>query len=140
MLFKLGKLIRDIPAVSAPVAILYPEYLLRHTRFRHFFMYIDMLALEIRIETMLPTLNEYQRRRYLSGIPLISSAVIVSLIGDTKTENGLRVTCVLDDAIYESGLKVTDDELSEINLTLADFHGEWNYTIAPNKLSLVNVI
>jgi len=27
---------------------------------------IDVIALQTRIETMLPTLNEYQRRRYLS--------------------------------------------------------------------------
>jgi len=66
------------------------------------------------------------------GIPLISSAVIVSLIGATKTEKGLSVTCVLDEAIYEKGLKVTDDEFDSINISPADFHGEWNYSIIPN--------
>lgn len=66
------------------------------------------------------------------GIPLISAAVIVALIGATTTEKGLAVTCVLDEAIYEKGIKVTNKELSEINLIPASFHGEWNYTIAPN--------
>jgi hypothetical protein len=67
------------------------------------------------------------------GIPLVSTAVILALIGATKTENGLAVTCVLDEATYEVGRKVTDDECSSIIITRADFHGEWNYTITPNN-------
>jgi hypothetical protein len=63
------------------------------------------------------------------GIPLISSAVIVSLIGATKNEKGLSVTCVLDESTYEAGIKVTDDEFDAINISPADFHGEWNYPI-----------
>lgn len=31
---------------------------------------------------------------------------------------------------YETGTKVTDDELAAIALTRHDFHGDWNYTIA----------
>jgi transposase len=66
------------------------------------------------------------------GIPLISTAVIVSLIGATTTEKGLSVTCVLDETTYEKGLKVTDEEFFAITIIPADFHGEWNYTIVPN--------
>ena len=66
------------------------------------------------------------------GMPLISSAVIVSLIGATKNEKGLSVTCVLDEATYEPGLKVTDDEFDAINIFPANFHGEWNYSIIPD--------
>jgi len=65
------------------------------------------------------------------GVPLISAAVIVALIGATTTEKGLAVTCVLDEAIYEKGLKVTDAEFDAIKIKPADFHGEWNYTIIP---------
>jgi hypothetical protein len=65
------------------------------------------------------------------GIPLVSSAVIVALIGATKTSKGLAVRCVLDKSIYESGRKVTDDELEAVNICRDDFHGEWNYTISP---------
>jgi hypothetical protein len=67
------------------------------------------------------------------GIPLVSTAVIVSLIGATKTEKGLAVSCVLDESTYETGRKVTDNEFSSIYITQADFHGEWNYTITPNN-------
>ena len=66
------------------------------------------------------------------GIPLISAALIVSLISATTTEMGLSVTCVLDEATYETGRKVTDLEFSTISIIPADFHGEWNYTIIPN--------
>ena len=67
------------------------------------------------------------------GIPLVSAAVIVSLIGATKTEKGLAVICVLDENTYETGRKVTDEEYSTINLVESNFHGEWNYTIAPTN-------
>ena len=68
------------------------------------------------------------------GIPLSSITVIIALIGATTTEKGLAVACILDEATYEKGQKVTDEEFSEINIILADFHGEWNYTIAPNNV------
>ena len=66
------------------------------------------------------------------GIPLTSIAIILALIGATKTQKGLAVACVLDDASYEIGLKISDDVFSSINITCDNFHGEWNYTISPN--------
>jgi hypothetical protein len=71
-----------------------------------------------------------------AGRPLVSAAVVVSLIGATKTEKGLCVRCVLDEATYVKGLGVSEDEFSLISLTPAKFHGEWNYTINPNKEKL----
>ena len=67
------------------------------------------------------------------GIPLISASVIVNLIGATKTEKGLSIRCVLDEAHYEKGIKVSDAEFSTINIIAHDFHGEWNYTICRNE-------
>jgi hypothetical protein len=67
------------------------------------------------------------------GIPLTSRAVVVALIGSTRTETGLSVRCVLDEKEYETGLKVTDDDFGKINISPATFHGEWNYTISPNN-------
>jgi hypothetical protein len=68
-----------------------------------------------------------------AGRPLVSAAVIVSLIGATKTERGLCVRCVLDESEYEKGLEVSVEEFDSINIVPDDFHGEWNYTIRPNK-------
>ena len=66
------------------------------------------------------------------GIPLVSVAIIVALIGATSTHKGLAVRCVLDESTYTSGRKITDEELSTVNITYADFHGEWNYIISPS--------
>lgn len=64
--------------------------------------------------------------------PLVSRQAIVQLIGSTTTETGLTVRAVLDETDYPKGIKVSDHEFATVNLTPADFHGEWNYTIKPN--------
>jgi hypothetical protein len=66
------------------------------------------------------------------GRPLVSHEVVVNLIASTTTKKGLKVRSVLDKGIYPKGIKVTDKELKNINMTKAAFHGEWNYTIAPS--------
>jgi hypothetical protein len=67
------------------------------------------------------------------GKPLVSHEVIVQLIGATKTETGLKVECEIDGNLYPRGVQVTDQEMQAINLTRAEFHGEWNYTIGPTQ-------
>jgi len=64
-----------------------------------------------------------------SGIPLISTSVILNLIGSTKTDKGLSIRCVLDENLYLAGLKVSDENFSKISIMHAVFHPEWNYTI-----------
>ena len=68
------------------------------------------------------------------GQPLVSREAIVNLIASTTTTTGLIVKAALDTNVYETGIKVTDEELASLRLTPCDFHGEWNYTIAPRKL------
>ena len=34
---------------------------------------------------------------------------------------------------YPTGISVSDAELAALNLKHAKFHGEWNYTLMPNK-------
>jgi len=67
--------------------------------------------------------------------PLVSYKVIVDLIGATTTETGLTVQCELDTNLYPTGLVISDREMAAINITRADFHGEWNYTIRPCRKS-----
>jgi hypothetical protein len=39
----------------------------------------------------------------------------------------------IDRNIYETGIKISDQEMKEINIYIHEFHGEnWNYTIKPN--------
>ena len=70
------------------------------------------------------------------GQPLISHEVIINLIKATTTSKGLRVEAALDDRQYPAGEKVSDEELARVNLTRAEFHGEWNYTISPRQQKL----
>ena len=65
------------------------------------------------------------------GQPLVSLAVIVNLIGATRTATGLRVRCELDRGTYPKGHDVTDAQMATLNLVPHRFHGDWNYTIHP---------
>jgi len=65
------------------------------------------------------------------GKPLVSYAVILSLIAATTTETGLTVESVLDPSPYPAGRKVTDEEMATLQIERDEFHGEWNYTISP---------
>ena len=68
---------------------------------------------------------------FWNNTPLVSRAVVVNLIGSTKTRTGLRINAELDTNTYKTGLKVTDEEFATIKIKKAKFHGEWNYTISP---------
>lgn len=63
--------------------------------------------------------------------PLTSIEVIVNLISNTTTEKGLKVTAQKDAGIYKKSIKITDEELENINLSRNEFRGDWNYTILP---------
>jgi hypothetical protein len=65
------------------------------------------------------------------GKPLRSRAVIVNLIGSTKTRTGLQVRAALDTNSYPTGIEVSDEELAAVKMKKAKFHGDWNYTILP---------
>ncbi len=67
------------------------------------------------------------------GRPLTSHQTIVELISNTTTDTGLIVRAALDENEYETGIKVSDEELSQVKLKRSEFHGEWNYTIRPRK-------
>jgi hypothetical protein len=68
------------------------------------------------------------------GQPLITRETVVNLIGNTKTNKGLKIQAILDENIYEKGKKITDEQLNSVNLEKSDFHGEWNYKIIPKNL------
>lgn len=64
------------------------------------------------------------------GKPLVSHETMVSLIGGTTTRKGLKIEAQMDDGKYEAGKKISDEELSGLNLERDDFHGDWNYSIS----------
>ena len=71
-----------------------------------------------------------------SGQPLVSHEVIVNLIRATKTSQGLRVEAEIDHNVYPAGVKVTDEEIAQLNITKDCFHGDWNYSISPRQHQL----
>jgi hypothetical protein len=65
------------------------------------------------------------------GKPLVSYQITVSLIAATKTTTGLKVVCEIDDNEYETGIEISEEQFSTINIYPNEFHGEWNYSIHP---------
>jgi hypothetical protein len=65
------------------------------------------------------------------GRPLISHEVIVNLIANTATRQGLKIQAELDQRLYPTGTKISDAELRRVQLKPHKFHGDWNYTIQP---------
>lgn len=71
-----------------------------------------------------------------AGQPLTSHDVAVNLIAGTTTRTGLTVHAQRDTGKYPRGVKVPDHEMKDLTaqyLTPHQWHGEWNYTITPNK-------
>jgi len=66
--------------------------------------------------------------------PLASHQVILETIAATTTRTGLRVTAVLDDGSYPGKIKISDEQMKDLEERVLDrhaFHGEWNYTVLP---------
>jgi len=65
------------------------------------------------------------------GRPLVSQAVVINSIANTTTKTGLTIKAKLDKHSYETGIKISNDELAAVNIRRDKFHGDWNYTIRP---------
>ena len=102
----------------------------------------DRLGLRLRVMHFPPGTSKWNKVEHRlfchitqnwRGKPLVSREAIVSLIGSTTTRTGLVVRAALDTERYETGIKVSDEELAMVQLEPHDFHGDWNYTIKPRK-------
>ena len=67
------------------------------------------------------------------GKPLVDLVTIISLIGDTTTDEGLRVRSEVDPGRYPNGVVIRDEQMAQIQLEPHAFHGDWNYTIRPRR-------
>jgi hypothetical protein len=67
------------------------------------------------------------------GRPLVSHEVIVNLIANTATRQGLKIKAELDEGLYPTGIKVSDQELATVHLKRSPFHGDWNYSVLPAR-------
>ena len=67
------------------------------------------------------------------GRKLVSQEVVVNLIANTTSRNGLRIKARLDARKYPTKIKVSDEQVAKVNLIPDKYHGrDWNYTIAPS--------
>jgi hypothetical protein len=67
------------------------------------------------------------------GRPLTSREAVVSLIAGTTTRTGLTIEAGLDTNEYPTGIKVTAEQMAQVQLERDSFHGDWNYAIRPHE-------
>ena len=65
------------------------------------------------------------------GRPLVSYRTIIELISATTTKSGLKIKAERDWNHYDTGVQVTKAELAALPIVRHEFHGDWNYTLAP---------
>lgn len=103
--------------------------------------FADEFALEVSVSHLPPGTSKWNKieHRMFSFIsrnweaePLVSFEVIINLIAATTTRTGLKIKARKDSKIYDTGIKVEEEDLERLNMTNARFHGEWNYTISPS--------
>jgi hypothetical protein len=68
-----------------------------------------------------------------AGCPLCSYDLMLHYIRDTKTQTGLTVQAHLITEVYETGVKVPDEEMAALNIKFHDVCPQWNYTIYPRS-------
>ncbi len=67
------------------------------------------------------------------GVPLETREIVVSNIGNTRTESGLEVDAWVDENVYQKGIEVAESQLSDCIIKRNKFHGDWNYEIHPRQ-------
>lgn len=65
------------------------------------------------------------------GQPLSSLEVVVNLIASTTTRTGLAIRAELDKNHYETGLRISNQQMEQLRIKPHNFHGDWNYTLLP---------
>ena len=71
--------------------------------------------------------------KHWAGQPLIDYPTVVRLIGETRTQTGLRVKCRLQIKDYPTGLKITKQQMASLNLRRHAVLPDWNYTLFPRE-------
>jgi hypothetical protein len=72
-----------------------------------------------------------QISRNWAGEPLTDIDKILYFIRTTKTQTGLTVNAYLIPENYDTGIKISDAEMRQLNLVPHDTLGRWNYTMRP---------
>lgn len=65
--------------------------------------------------------------------PLTTYEIVLEYIRHTTTKTGLKISAMLDTNDYETGKKVTDEQMQQLNIQRSEFHPEWNYRVLPQE-------
>lgn len=68
-----------------------------------------------------------------AGEPLTDIDKILNFICTTKTESGLTVNAYFIPENYDTGIKISDAEMRQLNLAPHEMLGRWNYTVRPTQ-------
>jgi hypothetical protein len=71
--------------------------------------------------------------KHWAGQPLNSYSTLLSLVGSTRTQTGLRVRTQLITKYYPTKRKVSDQQMQTLNLDKHSILPLWNYTISPRE-------
>jgi hypothetical protein len=63
-------------------------------------------------------------QNWRAAMPLASLYVVIALIANTTTKNGLSICCDLDPNLYPKGMKSSDAEMATLDITRDKFHPE----------------
>lgn len=66
-----------------------------------------------------------------AGVPLRDYETILNYLRTTTTRRGLEVNAILHTEHYPTGVKVSDAQMKEIDISHTDTLPLWNYTISP---------
>lgn len=66
-----------------------------------------------------------------AGCPLRTWERMLDLIRQTCTDTGLRVEACPNHAVYPTGIKVSDEEMAQLNIVHHVVCPQWNYTLRP---------
>jgi hypothetical protein len=71
--------------------------------------------------------------KHWAGQPLDSYQTILRLIGETKTQTGLRVKSHLVSKHFDTGKTISADQMSQLRLVKHNVLPDWNYTLYPSQ-------
>lgn len=103
----------------------------------------DETGKEIEVIHYLPGTSKYNKvehrlfcyiTKYWQGKLLVDVQTVVNLIQSTTTEAGLSVMCMHGKKVYETGIKVADEDMDAIDIEYIGSHQGWLYNIKGFKL------
>ena len=69
--------------------------------------------------------------RNWAGVPLETVETMLNYLSTTTTRTGLTVKATLVEEVYERGIKISADDMNQLNITRNEAIPQWNYTIQP---------